>query len=247
MGESATIAPPAAEAAAAGDWRIDDLAHKAGVSVDTIRYYQREGLLPTARRKGRAQALRPRPPRAPRAHPRAPGPPLLPRRHPGAAGGVGQRRGHLRRRARDPVLRSTSSPRTQGSPPSSSPGCAPSGSCPTPRRSAATRTTAPTSTCSTRWPSCSAPASPRTSSSRSPRSTPTGWSRSRKACSRCSRVSGGRSGIPRISPHSRPAARSTPPGLVPLVMRMVTYLHQRTLQRLTLGAIERRARPSSGP
>ena len=34
-------------------WRIDDLAHKAGVTVDTIRYYQREGLLPEAVRKGR--------------------------------------------------------------------------------------------------------------------------------------------------------------------------------------------------
>jgi DNA-binding transcriptional MerR regulator len=55
MGDSATIAPPAdaASTAPAGDWRIDDLAHRAGVSVDTIRYYQREGLLPTARRKGR--------------------------------------------------------------------------------------------------------------------------------------------------------------------------------------------------
>jgi DNA-binding transcriptional MerR regulator len=56
MGDSATIAPPATATTAepaAGDWRIDDLAHRAGVSVDTIRYYQREGLLPTARRKGR--------------------------------------------------------------------------------------------------------------------------------------------------------------------------------------------------
>ncbi len=34
-------------------WRIDDLAHKAGVTVDTIRYYQREGLLPPAERAGR--------------------------------------------------------------------------------------------------------------------------------------------------------------------------------------------------
>jgi len=34
-------------------WRIDDLAHRAGVSVDTIRFYQREGLLPPARRRGR--------------------------------------------------------------------------------------------------------------------------------------------------------------------------------------------------
>jgi DNA-binding transcriptional MerR regulator len=34
-------------------WRIDDLAHRADVSVDTIRYYQREGLLPRPQRKGR--------------------------------------------------------------------------------------------------------------------------------------------------------------------------------------------------
>ncbi|MBA2325509.1 MAG: MerR family transcriptional regulator [Actinobacteria bacterium] len=34
-------------------WRIDDLAHRAGVTVDTIRYYQREGLLPPAERAGR--------------------------------------------------------------------------------------------------------------------------------------------------------------------------------------------------
>ena len=35
------------------DWRIDDLAQRAGVAVDTIRYYQREGLLPTGERAGR--------------------------------------------------------------------------------------------------------------------------------------------------------------------------------------------------
>jgi DNA-binding transcriptional MerR regulator len=35
------------------DWRIDDLAQRAGVAVDTIRYYQREGLLPSGERSGR--------------------------------------------------------------------------------------------------------------------------------------------------------------------------------------------------
>jgi len=35
-------------------WRIDDLAQRASVSVDTIRYYQRQGLLPTGERVGRA-------------------------------------------------------------------------------------------------------------------------------------------------------------------------------------------------
>jgi DNA-binding transcriptional MerR regulator len=34
-------------------WRIDDLARKAGLTVDTIRYYQREGLLPPGERSGR--------------------------------------------------------------------------------------------------------------------------------------------------------------------------------------------------
>jgi DNA-binding transcriptional MerR regulator len=36
-----------------GDWRIDDLARRSGVTVDTIRFYQREGLLPPAPRVGR--------------------------------------------------------------------------------------------------------------------------------------------------------------------------------------------------
>lgn len=34
-------------------WRIDDLAHETGVTVDTIRYYQRQGLLPPGEREGR--------------------------------------------------------------------------------------------------------------------------------------------------------------------------------------------------
>ena len=38
-----------------GCWRIDDLAHRAEVTVDTIRYYQREGLLPPAERSGRTK------------------------------------------------------------------------------------------------------------------------------------------------------------------------------------------------
>ena len=36
-----------------GDWRIDDLARMSGTTVDTIRFYQREGLLPPAERHGR--------------------------------------------------------------------------------------------------------------------------------------------------------------------------------------------------
>jgi DNA-binding transcriptional MerR regulator len=34
-------------------WRIDELAHEAGVTVDTIRYYAREGLLDPPERAGR--------------------------------------------------------------------------------------------------------------------------------------------------------------------------------------------------
>src|SRR5690242_20937850 len=34
-------------------WRIDDLAQRAGVTVDTIRYYARERLLPLPTRSGR--------------------------------------------------------------------------------------------------------------------------------------------------------------------------------------------------
>jgi len=40
-------------------WRIDDLARRAGVTVDTIRYYQREGLLPPAERAGRSKLYGP--------------------------------------------------------------------------------------------------------------------------------------------------------------------------------------------
>ena len=34
-------------------WRIDEIAQKAGITVDTIRYYSREGLLPPPERSGR--------------------------------------------------------------------------------------------------------------------------------------------------------------------------------------------------
>ena len=38
-----------------GDLRIDDLARDSGLTVDTIRFYQREGLLPAAERVGRTK------------------------------------------------------------------------------------------------------------------------------------------------------------------------------------------------
>ena len=37
----------------ADTWKIDDLAYQSGVSVDTIRFYNREGLLPAGQRDGR--------------------------------------------------------------------------------------------------------------------------------------------------------------------------------------------------
>ena len=35
-------------------WRIDDLAQRAGLTVDTVRYYQAQGLLPPAERCARS-------------------------------------------------------------------------------------------------------------------------------------------------------------------------------------------------
>jgi len=50
--------PPSPTSSAPGvdddGWRIDDLAQRAGVTVDTIRYYQRQALLPPGERVGRA-------------------------------------------------------------------------------------------------------------------------------------------------------------------------------------------------
>jgi DNA-binding transcriptional MerR regulator len=41
------------------DWRIDDLARRADLTVDTIRFYQREGLLPAGERVGRTRVYGP--------------------------------------------------------------------------------------------------------------------------------------------------------------------------------------------
>src|SRR3954451_11208369 len=46
------------DAPAAG-WRIDDLAHRAELTVDTVRFYQREGLLPAGIRVGRTKQYGP--------------------------------------------------------------------------------------------------------------------------------------------------------------------------------------------
>jgi DNA-binding transcriptional MerR regulator len=40
-------------------WRIDELAQRSGTSVDTIRFYQREGLVPPGQRRGRAAVYGP--------------------------------------------------------------------------------------------------------------------------------------------------------------------------------------------
>ena len=52
-------AATAAKPSGAGCWRIDDLAQRAGITVDTIRYYQRERLLPQAERSGRTNLYGP--------------------------------------------------------------------------------------------------------------------------------------------------------------------------------------------
>jgi DNA-binding transcriptional MerR regulator len=51
--------PTATPKPGSGCWRIDDLAHRAELTVDTIRYYQREGLLPPAERAGRLKLYGP--------------------------------------------------------------------------------------------------------------------------------------------------------------------------------------------
>jgi len=50
---------PGPEVGTEDDWRIDDLARIAGITVDTIRYYQREGLIPSGERAGRARRYGP--------------------------------------------------------------------------------------------------------------------------------------------------------------------------------------------
>lgn len=50
---------PETSPASSGCWRIDDLAQRAELTVDTIRYYQREGLLPPAERAGRLKLYGP--------------------------------------------------------------------------------------------------------------------------------------------------------------------------------------------
>jgi len=52
--DAAAPQPPTGDA-----WRIDDLARRADLTVDTIRYYQREGLLPPAERCGRTKVYGP--------------------------------------------------------------------------------------------------------------------------------------------------------------------------------------------
>jgi len=47
------------EPTAPAGWRIDDLAHRADLTVDTVRFYQREGLLPAGVRVGRTKQYGP--------------------------------------------------------------------------------------------------------------------------------------------------------------------------------------------
>lgn len=59
MTDAMTEAPETGTGPAPDSWRIDDLAQRAGITVDTIRYYQREGLLPPAERCGRTNRYSP--------------------------------------------------------------------------------------------------------------------------------------------------------------------------------------------
>lgn len=54
-----TMGTVTSEPPASGCWRIDALAQRADITVDTIRYYQREGLLPPAERHGRMKLYGP--------------------------------------------------------------------------------------------------------------------------------------------------------------------------------------------
>ena len=56
---SVTMATVTTTPPGTGCWRIDDLARRASITVDTIRYYQREGLLPPAERHGRSNLYGP--------------------------------------------------------------------------------------------------------------------------------------------------------------------------------------------
>lgn len=58
-GTAASVAPGDKPSGAGCCWRIDDLAQRAGITVDTIRYYQRERLLPQAERSGRSNLYGP--------------------------------------------------------------------------------------------------------------------------------------------------------------------------------------------
>jgi len=59
MAEPLAAEPLRASANDAACWAIDDLARRAGVTVDTIRYYQRERLLPRPSRSGRRKLYGP--------------------------------------------------------------------------------------------------------------------------------------------------------------------------------------------
>lgn len=54
-----TDTPADDEATDTPSWRIDDLARAAGITVDTIRFYVREGLLPPGEKQGRHRVYGP--------------------------------------------------------------------------------------------------------------------------------------------------------------------------------------------
>ena len=222
--------------------RIDELARRAGLTVDTIRFYQREGLLPPADAGRPGQGLRPGPPRPAGPDPRPPGPPVLARGDQGAARvrAPRPRRRHLLRRGVAPPTPSPTSSSARRSAELADPAArrrpAPRPGRVRPRRlrrhrprRAARGRRAP-----------AARRSPTTSSWSSPPST----SRGSSACRRevLDLFSGpprARVGTPTSCKTFQDRPRRRAGELLPLVTRIVEYVHQRTLQRLTLGAIER--------
>ena len=123
---------------ATGAWRIDELAQRAGLSVDTIRYYAREGLFQPPERSGRHRLYGPehlerltrirelQEQRFSLAAIRA----ILTPTAPASRGSSPAPRPQLHARRTSRTVRASTR--------SSSIGCAPSSSSPTPRRSAAT-------------------------------------------------------------------------------------------------------------
>ena len=225
--------------------RIDELARRAGLTVDTIRFYQREGLLPPAARAGRAKVYGQDHLDPPGPDPGPPGPPVLARGDQGPARvrAARARRRHLLRRGLDLLLprrpgRAQRRLRRPRRPPPRR------RAAPGPRRVRARHLRRHRPRRAARRGRARAPRSPRR---RARRARVASTCRASRRCS--SEV------LELFSGHRGPSwdpeelrtfqqhAAASAGQLLPLVTRIVDYVHQRTLQRLTLGAIERDQQP----